>query len=76
MSNTQEQWAHDVYRVGTNPHPDIINGCASLIAKGIIEPHEIRRMQQADEGHNILRLIVRDDVGGQGETIVSALLEN
>ena len=36
----------------------------------------IRTMQQTAEGAEILRLIVRDDLGGAADTIIDAILDN
>jgi hypothetical protein len=36
----------------------------------------IRTLQQTTEGAEILRLIVRDDLGGAADTITSALWDN
>ena len=67
-NGNQYSWAWDGLeaRVGTE-------GISTWIQEGLINSIQIKALQKTPAGSECLRLIVRDDIKGCGDTIANAL---
>ena len=67
-TRTQYSWAWDdlAARVGTE-------GISTWIQEGLINSIQIKELQKTPAGSECLRLIVRDNIKGCGDTIANAL---